>query len=157
MRLRNLNLIPKPTNNVATIRKVLEFDEFTIKNLSIKNNIVKIEITNNKFRSTAQAIGRIASTLQRFTADDIKFAEITFNKDNLKTGSYRIDLDNVTREQFGIPVGNKNSPTVSAFDPNDTGATPIENKFAWGIGPYISHRLFNPDLPLSFRQVSNLQ
>ena len=149
MRLRNLNLIPTPTNNVATIRKVLEFDEFTIKNLSIKNNIVKIEITNNKFRSTAQAIGRIASTLQRFTADDIKFAEITFNKDNLKTGSYRIDLDNVTREQFGIPVNNKNSPTVSAFDPDETGAIPIENKFTWGIGPYISQRLFNPDLPLS--------
>ena len=24
-----------------------------------------------------------------------------------------------------------------------------EKKFFWGVGPYIAHRLFNPDLPLS--------
>ena len=23
------------------------------------------------------------------------------------------------------------------------------NSFSWGVGPYLAHRLFNPDLPLS--------
>ena len=34
----------------------------------------------------------------------------------------------------------------------DTNAQKLTNKnprLTWGVGPYIEHRLFNPDLPLS--------
>ena len=62
--------------NENVIRKVLEADNFEIHQLKIEQSYVRIDVTNYKFRSTAQAIGRIASTLQRFTSDDVEIADI---------------------------------------------------------------------------------
>ena len=49
-----------------------------------------MHLTNTKFRS-AQAIGRVASTLQRFTSDNIKFGNF-FRKARPQDG-HRVDLD----------------------------------------------------------------
>ena len=57
----------RPTQNIndeAIIRKVLAVDEFEIHYLSFNDDTVTIMVNNTKFRSQAQAVGRIASTLQ---------------------------------------------------------------------------------------------
>ena len=108
-----------------------------------------IIVKNTKFRSTAQAIGRIASTLQRFSADDIKVADISFYSKDLIAATYRVDLEEITFEQFHLLGSLVKNPSITAIDVS--APKRIENKqhFIWGIGPYIAHRLFNPDLPLS--------
>ena len=50
-------------------------DRFEIHYLKFKTDTVHIGLTNTKFRSNAQATGRVTSTLQRFTSDAIKFAK----------------------------------------------------------------------------------
>ena len=78
MRIRANTLRPTNESNEVLIRKVLAADQFEIFELKLEDNLVNITVKNTKFRSTAQAVGRLASTLQRFTSDNVKYANITF-------------------------------------------------------------------------------
>ena len=94
-------------------------------------------------------MGRVASTLQRFTEDDVQFADISFYSKDLVAATYRVDLEKITAEQFQPLGSNENSPSITAIDIIAPRSTENKQHFTWGVGPYIAHRLFNPDLPLS--------
>ena len=149
MRLRAAATLPTQQTDIDAIKKVLAADKFEISGLKIENESINIIIINTKFRSTAQAVGRLASTLQRFTSDDIKFANISFMSKNILIGSYRVNLDKITKEQFNSFTIKNNDPSIVTIDLFTL--PPIQEKqpLTWGLGPYITHRLFNPDLPLS--------
>ena len=116
MRLRSNNTPLIIQSNEEIIRKVLKADRFELHYLKFELDTVNISITNTKFRSTAQAVGRLASTLQRFTSDEIKFAQISFYSNDLKTVTYRIDLEKVSEEQFGYETTPFGKPSVMAID-----------------------------------------
>ena len=158
MRLRGKGVLPVRINDERVIRKVLTVDGFQIHNLEFINNTVNITIKNTKFRSTAQAVGRVASTLQRFTSDDIKFANISLYSLNLQISAYHVNLEKIAREQFAPPLTKGGKPSIIAIDTEPSTVQDIkEKRFEWGIGPYITHRLFNPDLPLSMETGIELQ
>ena len=149
MRLRGSGTLAAKKNNEEIIRKVLAADHFKIYFIDFNVSEVDIGVTNTKFRSTAQALGRLTSTLQRFTSDDVKVATISFIDDNLKTATYRVDLDKVTKDQFDPQIKVSDGFPITAIDATPFELKESEKKFTWGFGPYIAHRLFNPDLPLS--------
>ena len=136
-------------SNEDTIRKVLQEDRFEIHQLSFSGNQVSVIVTNTKFRSTAQAIGRVASTLQRSPSDKIEFATIALSSRGLITGKYHVDLEKITTDQFNPMTTISYKPSITAIDPDTNHLVKNNKHFAWGVGPYFSHRLFNPDLPLS--------
>ena len=88
--------MPVETSDERIIRKVLAVDGFDIQNLNFNDDTVNIVVQNTKFRSTAQAVGRVASTLQRFTADDVRFAHISFYSKDLLAATFRVDLEKIT-------------------------------------------------------------
>ena len=149
MRLRSGKTLLVDVSDETIIRKVLTVDGFEIQNLNITDDTVSITVKNTKFRSTAQAVGRVASTLQRFTADNIQFAYISFHSNNLNTATYRVDLEKVTIEQFHPDLKTEGDPSIVAVDIDALLPKKNNQRFTWGIGPYVAHRLFNPDLPLS--------
>ena len=93
MRMRSKNLAKISKTDFVTIRKVLEYDKFKILNFTEKKDQIRVDLLNRKFRSTAQAVGRVTSTLQRFTSDEIKNALIIFYKNDVEVASYSIDLE----------------------------------------------------------------
>lgn len=149
MRLRNEKTDSIMKSNLDTIKKVLDVDRFEIHDLSLDGDTVKIIITSSKFRSTTQSVGRIASTLQRFTSDQVKFAHISFVSEGLLAATYRVDLEKITYQQFNPSFSLAGSPSVEPIDMKKSKSIEIKKHFKWGIGPYVTHRLFNPDLPLS--------
>ena len=149
MKLRKESATLAKQNNVDAIRKVLAADRFEIRELKLYDKSINIIVINKKFRSTAQAVGRVASTVQRFTSNDIKFAKISFMSRNIITGSYHIDLEKVTEEQFNPILKRQKGPSIVAIDVDTLPPNENNQRFTWGLGPYITHRLFNPDLPLS--------
>ena len=150
MRSRSVTSLVIKETDISKIRTVLNYDKFEILFLEEDNDRIRIDVINRKFRSTAQAIGRISSTLQRFTSDKIKTAEIAFHRNNLQVASYEIDLESVTKEQFNAFQTKHNSTSILARDIQSFYPYKKENRaFSWALGPYITHRLFNPDLPLS--------
>ena len=149
MRLRGKDSLSININDEAIIRKVLTADRFEIHYLNFDTNSVAIGISNIKFRSQAQAVGRIASTLQRFTADDIKIANISFFSQDLQLVSYQVDLEKVTNEQYSPVATDIETQSINAVDLKPSPVSNSRKPFNWGVGPYVAHRLFNPDLPLS--------
>ena len=149
MRLRDRAAPSVNSSNEIAIRRVLAADNFEIHKIEIAEDSVRLAVTNTKFRSIAQAVGRISSTLQRFTSDKIKTATISFHESNLQTGSYTVDLDQITKEQFGSFLPKLNKTSINAVNIKPTQIKDRQRDFSWAIGPYITHRLFNPDLPLS--------
>lgn len=119
MRLRDKDALPVKESNETIIRKVLKADRFEILSLKFENDTVYIGVINTKFRSQAQAVGRVASTLQRFTSDEIKIGNIFFYSQNLMTASYRVDLEKVTREQFNPVTTNEKKSSITAIDIED--------------------------------------
>ena len=149
MRLRSDEAPTVEKNDENLIRKVLSADQFDIHSIDFKENHVSIAVTNTKFRSTAQAVGRVASTLQRFSSDAITSANISFISGGMQTANYYIDLEKVTEEQFST-VGNENTnSSIFAINADTLQLSEENQRFSWGVGPYFTHRLFNPDLPLS--------
>ena len=149
MRLRSQETSPIYFNDLNTIKKVLAVDGFEIQTLDFNDNTVSIMVKSKKFRSTAQAVGRIASTLQRFTADSVQLADISFYSKDVMAATYRVDLEKITSEQFQASGLQLNSQSIKAIDVSAPLRIESNQQFNWGIGPYIAHRLFNPDLPLS--------
>lgn len=149
MRQRGDHALRVNQNDEDLIRKVFSADRFEIHYLKFEGNTVTLVVTNTKFRSTAQAVGRMASTLQRFAADEIKFANISFYSRDLQTATYRVDLEKVTVEQFYPASPKSDNPSIIAIDGEALEFTKNSPRFTWGVGPYLAHRLFNPELPLS--------
>ena len=156
MRLRNNKAFPVSKTDKNTIIRVLDADRFKLKAFRDEGNTVKFSVINTKFRSTAQAVGRLASTLQRFTADNIKFAHISFYSENLSIGTYLVDLEKITEQQFNPNSFKHEKVSIRAIDPK-LPSIKSDERFTWGLGPYVTHRLFNPDLPLSMETGIEIQ
>ena len=149
MRSRGLDALPVNVNDETAIRKVLKADRFEIRHLEFGKNTVQIGVNNTKFRSQAQAVGRIASTLQRFTSDDMTLANISFYSQDILLVSYRVDLEKITKEQYSPVATDQKNQSINAVDLETLPELNNKQRFNWGVGPYFAHRLFNPDLPLS--------
>ena len=138
---------PVARTDEATIRKVLAVEGLEIINFSDGGDYLRLDLKNTKYRSVAQALGRAAVTLQRFTSDATTRAVVVFHEKGLQAASYTVDLNRVTAEQLGVasPL-----PAIIVEDAEQLNTPRVSgDKFNWGLGPYITHRLFNPDLPLS--------
>ena len=149
MRLRDTNKVYLNKTNENVIRKVLMYDKFKIHSLRFENDIAVLHVTNTKFRSNIQALGRIASTLQRFTSDKISYAYISFYNRGLQAASYKVNLDEITKEQFNPRLSSGSQTFIMPVESKPLIKDTINKKSSWGIGPYIEHRFFDPDQPLS--------
>ena len=79
----------------------------------------------------------------------VQFANISFYSKGLETATYRVDLKQITFEQFNPSLKTESDPSIVALDIEALQPDKNNNLLTWGIGPYFAHRLFNPDLPLS--------
>ena len=92
MRLRAIEGGPWAETNIAAIKNVLEADDFLVTGMVLEADHIRVDLENKKFRSTAQALGRVISTLQRFSGDKVEYAIIVFTDGTLPLASYRVDL-----------------------------------------------------------------
>lgn len=141
----------------TTLLDVLRVDGFEVLNLAEHRDYVRVDLRNTAYRSYAQALGRASATIQRFTSDGIKRAVLVFHGPGLELASYTIDLERVSKEQTGsfTKIGPDGSIQSAHIDPLPFELEP-ETKFNYGLGPYFTHRLFNPDLPLSMEAGAEL-
>ena len=156
MRARGGQNAPQRTDR-TTLLDVLRVDGFEVLNLAEHLDYVRVDLRNTAYRSYAQALGRASATIQRFTPDEIKHAIVVFHGSDLELASYTIDLERVSKEQTGsfTEIGPDGSIQSVDVDPLPFELEP-ETKFNYGLGPYFTHRLFNPDLPLSMEAGAEL-
>ena len=73
-----------------------------------------------------------------------RFTIERFTGGNLQSG-----LQRVAEEQFDPRPAKSVDPSIVAVDPVALEFDKNSPRFTWGVGPYLAHRLFNPDLPFS--------
>ena len=155
--------------NITKIKKVLKDDEFIVHKIYYSSDTFILEVENTKYRSTAQALGRISKTLQSLSSDNIDFAIITLLSNEFPIATYRVNLlkltgeKNITKVYSNIEeiITPQPSPASASFENNEYSKSKI------GIGPYFNYSLFDPKQPikvntglelnLAYRIFSNLE
>jgi len=145
----NINPLISKTD-ISAIKKLLEADEFLINELQLKPNHIKIEVENKKYRSTAQALGRISIILQRLTSDQTKYADIIILTEQYPTASYRVNLQKLNNYQKGLQrLSDFEEIVLPQSSPASIKYSEIGiQKFKSAVSPYFDYRLFDPIQPI---------
>lgn len=129
----------------------LAADGITLLGLEMTQTRVRVRFENRRYRSTAQAMGRVTRTLSFVVPASVE----TFVLEPVERG---IPLSAITlnRSQLEIAetsVGGSQATFESAIISNsgsDTGlvtSSVTQPKFTWGVSPYFTFSTFDPDKP----------
>jgi hypothetical protein len=150
--LRKKSPLKKSNNqtNISEIKAALLNDEFIVHKIHNTSDIIKLEVENKQYRSTAQALGRISRTVQRHSQDNIKFAYITLLSNQLPIATYHVDLLKLNDKKNIIKaysdIGEIVTPQLSPKSASQKSTK--YSKFKVGIGPYFNYSLFDPKQPI---------
>jgi hypothetical protein len=137
--------------NIGAIKSVLEADGFLLKKTLVQVDSIHVEVENTKFRSTAQSLGRIITTLQRFSGDQVDYAIVTFSESAFPLTSYRVDLQRIGDYQNGLNDISEFEMVVVPVDLPDWEPDiipEVAKRLTWGLGPYFDYKLFDPLKPI---------
>ena len=135
------------------VRIGLRPEGIALNGLTIDVNTARIRYTNTRFRSEAQALGRVARVLtqtlpdriSQFTLEPMQ-AGIALSSTTLQRGDLE-RLENTARAASDLRAAadfgdaGRTSPLATITDPDHPA-------FTWGIGPYASLILFNGNDPV---------
>lgn len=136
--------------NISSIKKLLEADKFVVNDIQVEQDNIRIEVENKKFRSTAQALGRISSVLQRLTSDKTDYAIIVLFSKQFPVASYRLNLQKLSNYQNSRKeLADFEEIIVPQSTPSSINYTSIKSpKFKSILGPYLDYKLFDPLQPI---------
>ena len=142
------------TTDFATLRKTIERDlraeGITLVGLTLTGDTAVLQVENTRHPLVAQMIGRTARVLAADlpanikifavepTAQGMPVARVSLERDSLQALEYNAD-----QTALGLAAATF-SPAEMGAD-LDLGQTP---PFSWGVTPYISLSLFDPESPL---------
>ncbi len=116
---------------------------------------LRLKITNNRYRSTAKAVGRTARILSRYAPAHIETFYVVV--ENRALDISEIKLNRNTLEASAREIGYSVDPPSLGFAYIAPGTEPVNGtvknfdsypKFDWSIGPDLVYGLFDPDDPL---------
>ena len=136
--------------DTSAIKEILEADQFLINEIRLKPDHITLEVENKKFRSNAQALGRISIALQRLTSDQTEYADIVILSEQYPTASYRLNLQELSNYQKSFKkLSDFEKVIIPQSTPESINYSDIKNpKFKTTIGPYLDYRLFDPNQPI---------
>jgi len=135
--------------DIQGIRDTLEADKFIIYNINHSSNHISIELENNKFRSTAEALGKVSRTLQRLSDDNINYAIIIMSSDQNPVASYHLNLEKMTYLHNEIKNFSDFNKIISQQPLSSISNEKINApKFKSGLNPYFDYKLFDPQQPI---------
>ena len=116
---------------------------------------IRVSIENNRYRSTAKAVGRTARILSRYAPAEIETFQVVVEERGLETAELKLrrSLLEASAREIGYSV----APPSLGFAYIVPGSEPVGGdvqsvetfpKYDWNIGPDIRYSVFDPDDPL---------
>lgn len=133
----------------AAMSALLDIEGLTLTGLEVTDTTARVRYSNGKFRSDAQAMGRVArmmtqvmpNSVQTFTlepeARGIPLSAVTIARSDLE------DLEN--RPGAAAALFQRTSFDDAATSGDITPAQSDASRFSWGLGPYFSINPFGSD------------
>ena len=137
------------STNETVLKTVLKADGFKLTSLDLEQNPPRLQLVNQKYRSTAQALGRAARTASRYLSDNFDSFYIEFIEDDLVILSAEINRNQLIDSVVSAEPSEKFLDTVTFQDTTALGFDQSDSKkFSWSIGPYVEYSLFDPLAPI---------
>ena len=137
------------STNKTVLKTVLKADGFKLTSLDLEQDPPRLQLVNQKYRSTAQALGRAARTASRYLSDNFDSFYIEFIEDDLVILSAEINRDQLIDSVVSAEPSESFLDTVTFQDTTALGFDQSDSKkFSWSIGPYVEYSLFDPLAPI---------
>lgn len=137
------------STNETVLKTVLKADGFKLTSLDLEQNPPRLQLVNQKYRSTAQALGRAARTASRYLSDNFDSFYIEFIEDDLVLLSAEINRNQLITSVVSAEPSENFLDTVKFQDTTALGFDQSDSKkFSWSIGPYVEYSLFDPLAPI---------
>ena len=137
------------STNETVLKTVLKADGFKLTSLDLEQNPPRLQLVNQKYRSTAQALGRAARTASRYLSDNFDSFYIEFIEDDLVILSAEINRNQLIDSVVSAEPSENFLDTVKFQDTTALGFDQSDSKkFSWAIGPYVEYSLFDPLAPI---------
>ena len=137
------------STNETVLKTVLKADGFKLTSLDLEQNPPRLQLVNQKYRSTAQALGRAARTASRYLSDNFDSFYIEFIEDDLVLLSAEINRNQLIDSVVSAEPSENFLDTVKFQDTTALGFDQSDSKkFSWSIGPYVEYSLFDPLAPI---------
>ena len=137
------------STNETVLKTVLKADGFKLTSLDLEQDPPRLQLVNQKYRSTAQALGRAAQTASRYLSDNFDSFYIEFIEDDLVILSAEINRDQLIDSVVSAEPSESFLDTVTFQDTTALGFDQSDSKkFSWSIGPYVEYSLFDPLAPI---------
>ena len=137
------------STNKTVLKTVLKADGFKLTSLDLEQDPPRLQLVNQKYRSTAQALGRAAQTASRYLSDNFDSFYIEFIEDDLVILSAEINRDQLIDSVVSAEPSESFLDTVTFQDTTALGFDQSDSKkFSWSIGPYVEYSLFDPLAPI---------
>ena len=137
------------STNETVLKSVLKADGFNLLSLNLEQDPPRLQLVNQTYRSTAQALGRAARTAARYLSDNFDSFYIEFIEDDLVVFSAEITRNQMIASVVSAQPSKKFLDTVKFQDSKAIGFDQSDfKKFSWAIGPYVEYSLFDPLDPI---------
>ncbi|WP_028712259.1 MULTISPECIES: YjbH domain-containing protein [unclassified Paracoccus (in: a-proteobacteria)] len=124
-----------------------------LESMALDANRAEVRIRNNRYIQQAEAIGRTARLMSRALPPSVETLVITSSEDGLPTSSVvlrRSDVERLENTEAG-QIANAAQLRDADPRPGNLVMTPgLFPRFSWGLKPYLSTSLFDPDDPLRY-------
>jgi len=149
---------PIPTDNpkfAETLKTELKRIGIDLLSLEAGSEAIRIRVANNRYRSTAKAVGRAARILSRFAPANIETFQVVIVVRSLEIAELK--LGRSLLEASAREIGHSVAPPSLGFAYIVPGSAPVDAeiqnfdtfpKYDWSIGPDVRYSAFDPDDPL---------
>ncbi|MFT4743521.1 MAG: hypothetical protein ACI91Z_001496, partial [Yoonia sp.] len=137
----------------AALAQLLAIEDITLIGLEVTDQSARVRFTNNKYRSEAQAIGRVARMMSQVMPASIDIFTFEPMQRGIPLSATTLRRSDI--EQLENTVGASGAilarATFDSAGPSD-GLLPAasqSDKWQWGIGPYMALVLFDASGPVN--------
>jgi len=138
-----------------TLEAELKRQGLELLSIEAGSDTLRIRVHNNRYRSTAKAVGRAARVLSRFAPMEVETFQIVIVVRSLEIAELK--LGRSLLEASAREIGHSVAPPSLGFAYIAPGSEPVDAKlqsfdsypkFDWSIGPDVRYGIFDPDDPL---------
>lgn len=135
---------------IARSRAALSRERITLHGLTIRGDTARVEIENTRFPAAAQAVGRAARALSGSLPAGVHTIAVTLIERGMPVSMVSLRRDDLATFEHGFDNAWDMQARARIIDPGP-GTEPLPGRyprFSWGIAPYLTPALFDPDDPL---------
>jgi hypothetical protein len=142
-----------PVTLSERLAPILAAEGLVLESLTVSARSAEVRFQNNRYQSTATAIGRVARAMTRTMPASVETFTIVPESEGLALSAVTIRRSDLEAEEFGPQadttlaslVGYGEAPRASANAVVPPGLYP---NYAWSVVPYFTPSYFDPSVPI---------